>query len=336
MEFTSAAESVQVSVILSTYNRARQLRNALEALAAQGRGTPAFEVIVVNNNSDDGTAELIEAFCRRSTLFRYVFEPRQGVSYAHNTGVRYARAPILAFTDDDLTVASDWVRELKCTFDLHPDIDFLGSRVLPHWPQDPPRWLTRTHWSPLALEDAAVPFYSSSETGRGVLGKCVRRDALEQVGGFIPELGRTADSIGSVEDHDLIRRLWQAGRKGMHAPNVVVYADVQPERLTKAYHRRWHTGHGKFFAMMCDEQFERTGHRWLGVPAHLYRAVITSSARCVLDAARGHQADAFEHEARLRFCVGFAWKRINQVASDARQQVVARLSVRSALAGSDA
>src|SRR5688500_10433784 len=136
-----------VSVILSTYNRADLLPRALEALLAQLPDSPTYEILVVDNNSTDETAEIIESFCERSPVVQHLFEARQGVSYAHNTGVRHAQSDILAFTDDDLIPANDWVRSVKRAFDLNPDIDFLGGRVLALWNEAPSGWLTRAHWA---------------------------------------------------------------------------------------------------------------------------------------------------------------------------------------------
>ena len=55
------------------------------------------------------------------------------MSYARNTGIAEARAEIIAFADDDVRVAKDWVAKIKRAFDLHPEIDFLGGKILPRW-----------------------------------------------------------------------------------------------------------------------------------------------------------------------------------------------------------
>ena len=132
-----------VSVVLSTYNRADRLPSALDALLSQSAGA-AYEVIVVDNNSTDATRTVIEQAAARSDgRLRYVFEPRQGLSHGRNAGIAAARSPIIAFSDDDVRVAPDWIAQLKRTFDAHPEIDYVGGRVLPHWLAPPPRWLRK-------------------------------------------------------------------------------------------------------------------------------------------------------------------------------------------------
>lgn len=241
-----------VSVVLSTYNRADRLLLALEALLSQLGGV-AYEVIVVDNNSSDDTAAVVAGITALTGRLRYAFEPRQGLSYGRNTGIALARSPIIAFTDDDVRVATDWISQLKRTFDEHPEIDYAGGRVLPNWLAPPPRWLTQAHWAPLALQDyGPEPLVSGRERAVCLVGAnlAFRRRVFDRVGVFTPALGRVKDGIGSTEDHDMQLRVWRAGMSGMYVPSLQAVADVTPDRLTKQYHRRWHRGHGRHCAMM--------------------------------------------------------------------------------------
>jgi glucosyl-dolichyl phosphate glucuronosyltransferase len=242
-----------VSVVLSTYNRADRLAFALDALLAQAGGA-TYEVIVVDNNSSDQTATVVSQMAAGSSgRLRYAFEARQGLSHGRNTGIALARAPIVALTDDDVRVASDWIAQLKQTFAAHPEIDYVGGRILPHWLAPPPGWLTQAHWAPLALQDYGdEPIVSGRERAVCLVGAnlAFRRRVFDIVGGFAPALGRVKDGIGSTEDHDMQLRAWRAGMRGLYVPTLRAVADVTPDRLTKDYHRRWHRGHGRHCAMM--------------------------------------------------------------------------------------
>lgn len=242
-----------VSVVVSTYNRSDRLPVALEALLAQDAAVP-YEVIVVDNNSTDGTRDVVMSIAAQAgKRIRYAFEPRQGLSYGRNTGIALASADIIAFSDDDVRVAPDWIQELARTFDAHPDVDYVGGRVLPHWIAPPPAWLATAHWSPLALQDyGPEPLVSGRERAVCLVGASLafRRRVFAEVGLFTPSLGRIKDGIGSTEDHDMQLRVWGAGMRGLYAPSVVAIAEVTPDRMAKAYHRRWHRGHGRHCAMM--------------------------------------------------------------------------------------
>lgn len=247
------ASPADVTIVVSTYNRADRLRLALEALLAQS-GDVAYEIIVVDNNSTDATREVVHRILSASAgRVRYAHEPRQGLSYGRNTGIELAGAPIVALTDDDVRVASDWVARIARAFAEHPEADYIGGRVLPCWIEPPPTWLTTAHWSPLALQDYGdAPMPVGRERAICLVGASLafRRRVFDRVGLFAPALGRIKDGIGSTEDHDMQLRIWQAGMRGLYVPDVVSTADVTPDRMVRAYHRRWHRGHGRHCAMM--------------------------------------------------------------------------------------
>ena len=91
-----------VSVIIPTYNRAGFVMEAIESVLAQTYRH--FELIVVDDGSTDGTAQLLKP---HHGLLRYVHQPHRGVSAARNVGVQFSRGEFLAFLDsDDLWVKS--------------------------------------------------------------------------------------------------------------------------------------------------------------------------------------------------------------------------------------
>ncbi|MGI9106249.1 MAG: glycosyltransferase [Pyrinomonadaceae bacterium] len=315
-------EQFDVSVVISTYNRCDILPGALESVLAQETGEARYELIVVDNNSTDHTREVVESFstCGHGNV-RYLFERQQGLSHARNAGIACARAPIIAFTDDDVRVARDWVAAIKRAFDEHPEVDFVGGKVLPRWETGPPAWLvSNMHWSPLALIDYGdSPFYVNAEKAICLVGAnlAFRRGAFEQVGLFSPVCQRVKDGVGSTEDHELLARFWRCQRQGLYAPHITVEAEVQAERMTKRYHRRWHTGHGKFCALMQLEDLERsTAGRLFDVPAHLYRRSLSNLAGWAGSALRRDHARALKYEAELRFFAGFFRQRREDFFAD--------------------
>lgn len=303
------SEQFDISVVISTYNRCEMLPAALESVLAQDAGGVNYEVIIVDNNSTDKTREVIEAFIERGHAnVCYVFEGKQGLSHARNAGIATARAPIVAFTDDDVRAASDWIVSIKRALDEHPEVDFVGGKVLPQWLGLPPAWLTQKHWAPLAIVDYGdEPFYVDTEKQLCLVGANLifRRAVFEQIGLFKPDLQRVKDGVGSMEDHEFLLRVWATGRRGLYVPGIVMSAEVQVERMTKEYHRRWHTGHGHFYAIMRAEEIETGDARLFDVPAHLYRNLLKSAVGWLTQSLRAHEDLAFEHETELRFFRGF-------------------------------
>lgn len=239
-----------VTVIVCTYNRSLQLSVALDSLL---RATVPFdggwEVLVVDNNSTDQTREVADGFCRRNPgHVRYVFEAQQGLSNARNAGIREARGQIVAFTDDDITVHPDWLHKLTDPFrdDRWAGV---GGRVRP--PQDfvQPAWLVMDGGrmdssGVLALFDAGNV---SCELTRPPFGAnmAFRKDVFQKYGGFLPELGRSGDSLIGNEDTEFGSRLMAAGERMCYEPTAIVYHPVSAERMDKRYFLRWWHSYGR-------------------------------------------------------------------------------------------
>jgi hypothetical protein len=132
-----------------------------------------------------------------------------------------------------------------------------------------------------------------------------RRSDLSSIGGYRGELGIHPGRLGSVEDDDAYNRLIQSGRCGLYLPELVTYHIVGGCRLTKAYHRRWHTGHGQYYSEMRQAGYEATNRRLLGVPGHVYRGAATHALEWLKCTLRGDATRAFSHELQIRFLVGF-------------------------------
>jgi glycosyltransferase involved in cell wall biosynthesis len=116
----------RISVVLCTHNGAETLDAALDALAAQDLGREQYEVVVVDDGSSDGSAEIARAAGARVVRL----EANAGVPVARNAGIAAARAPIVAFTDDDCEPVRGWLRELLAAFD-DPRVDGAGGPVRP-------------------------------------------------------------------------------------------------------------------------------------------------------------------------------------------------------------
>jgi len=302
-----------VSIIVPTRNRADDLRQALRALLELRARTAQVELIVVDNGSTDNTWRLLQTVSAREPGLLAVREPRPGISYARNAGIARAHGSIVAFTDDDIRVAPDWVDAIVAAFDAHPDASVVGGRVLPTWPAPPPRWLQRESWGPLAIVDYGPdPIVVNSAHPLCLIGANVamRVSAFEHVGLFSPAFPRG-------QDQEWLERLYRRGGFGVYLPSIVVSSPIAKERLTKEYHRAWHYRRGRFLARMRIPRLEatRTG-RLFNVPAHIWRALITETFASVADRLRGESASAFGHWCAALCHAGFIRERVTAWMTD--------------------
>jgi glycosyltransferase involved in cell wall biosynthesis len=298
-----------ISVVVCTYNRAALLPQALRSLFAQKAENVSYEIVVVDNNSSDDTPATVESLKAESPVpLRYFRESRQGNAYARNSGVEQAAGAIVAFLDDDCIAGENWVATIKSGFDRDPGLDFVGGRVLPVWESEPPSWLNTSHWAPLALLDYGTEELTiDGARPRGLLTAniAIRKEVFDQLGGFLPSLQRVKGSIGSMEDHEFLQRICRGGKRGLYLPDLITWGPVDPERMTKAYHRRWHTGHGHFYAVLEDPEWERSRFQLAGVPSHLYKETAKHAITWCVNLLMGNTSAAFQRECRLRFFYGF-------------------------------
>ncbi|HEX7295768.1 MAG TPA: glycosyltransferase family 2 protein [Pyrinomonadaceae bacterium] len=298
----------QVSIVIPTYNRSTLLRNAVESVLRQDTQWP-FEIVIVNNNSNDDTEAVAQDLINKHPdKVTYVVESKQGNSYARNSGVKAAQADIIAFIDDDVTVENNWLQSCMEVLTSHEELSFVGGSVLPEWNGSPPAWVTPDHWAPLALLDYGPNEFCINGNNPLCLltaNIAFRRTVFDQLGMFSPDLQRVNDSIGSMEDHEFLLRVCRSGKQGMYLPGMVAKAPVDLARLTKEYHRRWHTGHGHFYALLRDAEWERSKFYLSGVPSHLYKQTAIDALRWLGRMLTANTAAAFAAECRLRFFYGF-------------------------------
>jgi len=102
---------VNISIIIPAYNEERYLARCLDAIAAQTR--KPFEVIVVDNNSSDDTSKAAQKY----PFVTLLHEPRQGRSFAQDTGFDKATGVILARIDADAVVPTDWIERISEFFE---------------------------------------------------------------------------------------------------------------------------------------------------------------------------------------------------------------------------
>lgn len=284
---------MKLSVILCTYNRAGSLATALESVAAS-RLPDGFdcEVLVVDNNSKDHTREVIESHCRRyPQRFRYVFEGRQGKSHALNTGVRESKGDVLAFMDDDVTVAPTWLKNLTAPL-LSRSWVGAGGRIRPPENVSLPGWIglegEHSLAGSLALFDRGSAPYQLADPPYGT-NMAFRREMFEKYGLFRTDLGPSPGSEIRGEDTEFCLRLMKAGEKLLYEPSAVVYHEIPENRLRKQYFLTWYFDYGRAFIRMKGRRrnlgviprpvISMANHLLLMLPKKILRWMLTFEAK---------------------------------------------------------
>ena len=124
--------TIEISVVICTYNRSDILKNVLETVVNQTVDQSFYEVIIVDNCSTDQTESQVRNFSRLNTNIRYVLEKRVGLSHARNRGWKEARGRYVAYTDDDCELPEEWLTiALQIIENVEPDI--FGGPYYPYY-----------------------------------------------------------------------------------------------------------------------------------------------------------------------------------------------------------
>jgi hypothetical protein len=240
----SAAETCEVSVIVSTRNRGASLLRCLEQIAAI-RSDAAWELVVVDNGSSDETPEVLRSFAARVPIaMRIVTEPMPGLSRGRNAGVRAARGRILVFTDDDCYVRPDLVDQYRRIF-ADPAIGFAGGRILLHDRSDYPLTINESNEELRFQRGRPVPC--------GIIqgaNFAARRAALSAAGEFDVRLG--SGTPFPAEDWDMLTRLAAGGWAGGYFPGPTVshHHGRKPHEARKLI-RTYNIGSGAVLAKLA-------------------------------------------------------------------------------------
>lgn len=212
----------KVSVIIPTYNRQDFVREAIASVLAQTYQD--FELIVVNDGSEDDTQTVVQEFSAIAPCIRYIFQPNQGVSAARNTGVALSVGAFVAFLDSDDLWQPDKLKRQLAFFTAHPEAHICqteeiwlrrGIRINPHKKH-------RKAGGDIFARSLDLCLVSPSAV-------MLRRSLFGRIGGFDPQLP-------ACEDYDLWLRIAALLPVHLIETPLVIKRGGHPGQLS---HRYW-------------------------------------------------------------------------------------------------
>jgi GT2 family glycosyltransferase len=206
------------SVIVVCWNSAGVLGRCLDQLLVQDYAN--YEVIVVDDGSQDNTLEVAQGRSNRRELTIVRSPVNRGCPHARNLGLRHARGEIIAFIDADGFAAQNWLRHIVDAFDADATIGGAASTVFfagnPLVVNGAGGIVNRQGWAAdLSMNES----YERAEIASEALypmgcGMAVRRSAMEHVGAFDDRM------LNYYDDVDYGVRLWRAGYRVVVAPDA--------------------------------------------------------------------------------------------------------------------
>ena len=231
------SSTIQISIVICTYNRASILTNTLSSFLDCARTDIVFELLVIDNNSNDNTKDVVMSFAEKEPSIKYLFESKQGLSEARNTGIRLSKGNIISFADDDVYFETYWLLEVVRIFQDYPETSCMGGKSIPQFEIARPDWLT----------DDLLTYYGSTNSGDMVkwmlypkeypfgLNMAFKRAVFDQIGMFDCKLGRKKRNLLSNEELEVFWRVNQVGLKVIYNPKALLYHQIPIERTNKEW-----------------------------------------------------------------------------------------------------
>ena len=214
--------SIQVSVVICTRNRPDTIGQAVETVAECD--FTDFDIHIMDQSTDTKTEEVVrELSAKFASKCDIVYHhlSKAGLSAAYNAGIKTTTGDIIACTDDDVTVPTDWLTQIKAAFDHDPDAELLYGQVcVPA--SIVPDLQNGNHIPALVFTEAKrfAPDAPYEPFGMGA-NMAIRRRLMDRVGGFDEAMGG-GGTLRSSQDHDFAYRTHRFGGTIILAPQVWV------------------------------------------------------------------------------------------------------------------
>ncbi len=237
-----------LSVIICTFNGASRIRPTLEALGRCNVDFPT-EIVLVDNNSNDGTAELAQRawseIGRQDIALRVVQEAKPGQSFARRAGILAAQGELIVFCDDDNWLNPDYLN-IAAEIMRDPSIGAVGGQTEPHIDAPiPPFVFSHGQGYVLGIQALASGDVTRSRGylwGAGLTARRADLVRLYECPGFPVLPGRIGGNLGSGDDVEICKGLVLLGRRLVYDDRLRLIHSIPASRLTIDYLSRLHAG----------------------------------------------------------------------------------------------
>ena len=230
--------SVDFTVAIPTYNGANRLPQLLEKLKLQtGIEQLNWEIIVVDNNSSDRTAEVVKKY-QESLPLKYYFEPQQGAAFARQLAIRKAEGELIGFLDDDNWPDPNWIAAAYSFAQSKPKAGAIGGQIHGDLEVEPPPNFERIRAFLAIREHGSEPHLFNADNlqlppGASLL---VRKKAwLESVPPRPTLSGKLPGLMVQGDDYEPLLYMHKAGWEIWYNPTMHTYHQIPHWRLEREY-----------------------------------------------------------------------------------------------------
>lgn len=220
----------KISVVVSTQNRQLLLDTCIQSLLHQSENKNTYEIIIVDNRSHDDTMSVVQKYAKHFKNIRYIYEKKNGISIARNTGWKHARHEFVAFIDDDAYAEKNYIHEIRSFTFHHPDVFIFGGPFRRYSSVQISEWFPPNYGSKdLGKKERPIRLGKEWITGTNLI---VSKRVLKRIGGFDKTLVDPKGDFVYGEDTRFLMDARQNGEVIWYSPRIRVFHHVSKEKMS--------------------------------------------------------------------------------------------------------
>ena len=226
----------KLTVIICTYNRGYLLSETIPTIFQQNVSQDNYKVLIVNNNSTDDTANILDDLIKQYKYLTVINETQQGLSFARNIGYRNSTTEWIIYLDDDAKVPINFI-EKSLQIIYSNDYDCFGGVYFPWYKYGKPKWFKDIYVSTADYLKNNLGHKLQYASG-GIMA--IKKSILDKYNGFATNLGMIGDTVAYGEETFLQRQMEQDGYK------IGIVPEWSMEHIVNEYKLKssWFIEHG--------------------------------------------------------------------------------------------
>ena len=310
---------INISVIFATYNGAGTLPIMLKKFCDLNIPDELeWEIIVVDNNSSDGTADVLSQYQDKLPL-TVLFEENPGKNRCLNKALDVCKGELLIFTDDDIIPNNDWLNSYYKDFQKNPNVNIFGGGIDPYWQKHPSAEIMKD--IPLGTAFAInTGVHSTGIVKPGAIwgpNMAIRHSAFQKGLRFNEGIGPAGKNYAMGSETDLLNKLENEGCSAYYCSDNPVQHIIREYQISQEWlkGRAFRAGRGSFHALQRESGIKACA-TILGYP----RWVVNNILRCTVSqfckALIGSRSGELKTMWEKNFFLGFASEYKKMIGKD--------------------
>ena len=302
-----------ITVLFATHNGENTLPVMLDNFCKLEAPKNGWEIIAVDNASNDNTAAIIKSYIDRLPI-TYIYEAQAGKNNALNIGLTVAKGELVVLTDDDIIPQSTWLTQWENCTNSHPDYAVFGGRIQAKWPRQPEKWIL--DYVSLGITYAISPDKTEEgETNPYMIwgpNMVIRKEIFDLGFRFNDSVGPNGMNYIMGSETEFTARLYQEGFKPWFCNKAIVQHIIREHQLSKDWIIKRAFRYGRSLYMDEVKTFDKNLPLIYGVPRWKFRGFISTYIKYIMSFLSFNNKNKFQSAWEISSLRGYVSEALNQ------------------------